>query len=139
MNKWDKKFLGLAKHISTWSKDPRRKVGAVVVHPKSRQVVGMGFNGPPKGVDDLVIFSEEKNAHIVHAEINAILQAKNCEGKRLYIYPCLPCASCAGAIINAGITEVHVASTVEKIKWNHPITINMFKQVGIKVCGHPQE
>ena len=30
-DKWDKRFLELAKHISLWSKDPSKKVGCVVV------------------------------------------------------------------------------------------------------------
>ncbi len=30
-SKWDKEFVKLTKFVSTWSKDPRAKVGAVVV------------------------------------------------------------------------------------------------------------
>ena len=30
-DKWDKRFLHLAKHISEWSKDPSTKVGCIVV------------------------------------------------------------------------------------------------------------
>jgi dCMP deaminase len=34
MNDWDFKFLGLAREVSTWSKDPSTKVGAVAVRNK---------------------------------------------------------------------------------------------------------
>ncbi len=30
-DKWDRRFLELAKHISDWSKDPSTKVGCIVV------------------------------------------------------------------------------------------------------------
>jgi dCMP deaminase len=49
--KWDRRFLNLAAHISTWSKDPSTKVGAVLVN-ELQQVVGMGYNGFARGVVD---------------------------------------------------------------------------------------
>lgn len=49
--KWDRRFLELAKQVSTWSKDPSTKVGAVLVN-EDKHVVGMGFNGFPVGVAD---------------------------------------------------------------------------------------
>jgi deoxycytidylate deaminase len=49
--KWDRRFLELAKQVSTWSKDPSTQVGAVLVNDLL-QVVGMGYNGFPRGVED---------------------------------------------------------------------------------------
>jgi dCMP deaminase len=43
---WDLRFLTLAKTVSTWSKDPSTKVGAVIVD-KNRRVVSLGYNGFP--------------------------------------------------------------------------------------------
>ena len=51
-NKWDKRFLGLAKHISAWSKDPSTQTGSVIVDPKGR-IVSVGYNGLAQGVHDL--------------------------------------------------------------------------------------
>ena len=34
MTNWDKKFIKLAEEISTWSKDPSTKHGAVIVDDK---------------------------------------------------------------------------------------------------------
>lgn len=36
MNKWDKRFMELAKQISTWSKDRSTGVGAVIVNDKKK-------------------------------------------------------------------------------------------------------
>ena len=49
--KWDKRFLDLAAHISTWSKDPSTKVGCVVVG-EDREIRSTGFNGFPRGIED---------------------------------------------------------------------------------------
>ena len=50
-DKWDKRFLELAKHISGWSKDPSTKVGCIVVG-EDREIRSTGFNGFPRGIED---------------------------------------------------------------------------------------
>jgi dCMP deaminase len=111
--KWDRRFLELAKHISTWSKDPSSQVGAVVVDRK-RRVVGMGYNGFPRGVtDDPVLLNDRKQKYprVVHAEVNAMLIAgEHCEGSTIYVYPsfAIPniCSTCCGIAAQSGIEEV---------------------------------
>ena len=51
MDKWDERFLNLAKEISTWSKDPSTQVGAVAIGTKG-EVLAQGYNGFPRGVLD---------------------------------------------------------------------------------------
>ncbi len=34
--KWDRRFIELAQHIATWSKDPSSRVGAVIVDEHRR-------------------------------------------------------------------------------------------------------
>ena len=36
LNKWDKRYLALAKEVASWSKDPSTQVGAVTVGNKKR-------------------------------------------------------------------------------------------------------
>ena len=50
-NKWDDRFLALAWHIGTWSKDPSRKIGAVAV-AQNRQILATGYNGFPRNILD---------------------------------------------------------------------------------------
>ena len=50
LDKWDRRFLGLAAHVAEWSKDPSTQVGAVVANGK--KVVSLGFNGFPQGMSD---------------------------------------------------------------------------------------
>ena len=106
--KWDLRFLELAMHISQWSKDPSTKVGAVIVDQK-RRIVGQGYNGFARHSSDhpeLYSIREEKYARVVHAEVNAILNAnKSVESCTLYS-TFFPCSNCAAVIIQAGITRV---------------------------------
>ena len=108
--KWDERFMALARHIAKWSKDPSTKVGAVIVD-RQRRVLAMGYNGFPRGVDDSperYADREIKYAHVVHAELNAILNTgvpMALEGATLYT-TLEPCSGCAKAIVQAGISRV---------------------------------
>lgn len=107
---WDRRFLGLAEYISTWTKDRSRGVGAVIV--KDKRVVAMGYNGFPAGVNDNLDERHERPAKYdwtTHAEENAIANAARTGGgtEGCTIYTNLfPCERCAGNIINAGITKL---------------------------------
>lgn len=108
MSKWDRRFLGLASVVATWSKDPSTGVGAVIVDDK-HHIVSMGFNGFPRAVrdDDAILENrDEKLRRTIHAEANAILFAtRSVVGCTIYVtHP--PCAKCAATIIQAGIARV---------------------------------
>ena len=91
--KWDQRFLELAKLVSTWSKDPSTKVGAVIAH--DRKIISVGYNGFPEGVLDTAeryYDRETKYKYMVHAERNALLFANtSVKGMTLYTYPFMPC------------------------------------------------
>lgn len=91
------------------SKDPSTQVGAVMM--RDRRVVGTGFNGFPPGVaDDARLHDrEEKYELVVHAEMNAILQAgRVARGGTLYVYgfKAAPCRNCTKHLIAAGVIRV---------------------------------
>lgn len=107
--KWQRRFLELAEHIATWSKDPSTRVGAVIVRP-DKTIASVGFNGFPRGVEDHTERMEDRDTKLqftLHAEINAILAAKEPLARcTLFVHPFQPCAQCAGAIIQSGIGRV---------------------------------
>ena len=85
-SKWDLRYIDLARHISHWSKDPRKQVGAVITD--KQYVRGIGFNGFPRGIEDSEQILNDKTAKlklVVHAEANAILTARGL-GDTIYIY-----------------------------------------------------
>ena len=116
--KWDRRFIDLALHISGWSKDPSTKVGCVVVG-EDREIRSTGFNGFPRGIDDSMERLEDRELKyplICHAEENAIMHAarigislKDCTA---YVtWP--PCTRCARSLIQAGVIEVVYPGNIE--------------------------
>ena len=108
---WDEYFMGVAVLAAKRSKDPNTQVGACIVN-KSKRILSTGYNGFPYGCsDDTFSWDREgedtKYKYVVHAELNAILNAhgKSLEGARLYV-DLFPCNECAKAIIQSGISEV---------------------------------
>ena len=109
-DKWDRRFLELADQIATWSKDPNRGVGAVIVSG-AKQIVATGFNGLPRGVQDLPERLERpaKYDYVCHAELNAIIQcARNgVSPVGCTIYTSFsPCVQCTLAIVQSGVARV---------------------------------
>ena len=136
MNRWDQRFLDLAEHVALWSKDPRTKVGAVIVDEKKR-VVSVGYNGFPRGVDDDDARYEDrptKHLFVAHAERNALDNAPlMVDGCTIYV-PLLPCNECAKSIIQKGITKV-VTYEPERdgAGFNWDITKLMFSEAGVEL------
>lgn len=137
ISKWDKRYLELAILVSTWSKDPSTKTGAVIVAPNN-SIVSVGFNGFAKGVGDYpsrLEARELKYKMIVHCERNAMLFAKrDLEGCTLYTVPFMSCASCAAMVIQAGIKRC-VAPYSDNPRWKEDfeITEAMFFEAGVKL------
>jgi len=139
--KWDLRFIGLAQHISTWSKDPSTKVGCVVVG-EDREIRSTGFNGFPRGIDDdedRLMDREKKYPLICHAEENAIMHAArigvSLKDSTAYVtWP--PCSRCARSLIQAGIKEIVYPET-GKIpeRWIEDFTISdsMLNEAGVAV------
>ncbi len=111
---WDEYFMGVALLAAKRSKDPNTQVGACIVDADNR-ILSTGYNGFPQGCSDDEFPwdraaedpNETKYPFVVHAELNAILNArgKSLAGARIYV-ALFPCNECAKAIIQSGIREV---------------------------------
>ena len=111
---WDEYFLGIAMLAARRSKDPSTQVGACIVSPDNI-IVSTGYNGMPKGCSDDEFPWDRKGENqndtkypfVVHAELNAILNAngRDLRGSRIYV-ALFPCNECAKAIIQSGVKEV---------------------------------
>ena len=135
--KWHKRFLDLAKHISTWSKDPSTQVGAVIVD-NSKRIISTGYNGFPIGVHDNIERLENRDIKyemIVHGEINAIVFARqDLTNTTLYTYPFMPCSRCASIVIQSGIKTV-IAPFNDNPRWkdSFEITQTLFAEAGVEL------
>lgn len=143
--KWDLRFLQLARMVSTWSKDPSTKVGAVIVD-SNRRVVSCGYNGFPNKIEDKVEYLENRDskyARIIHAERNALIFAKrDLAGCSLYTYPFFSCAPCTSLVIQSGITRFVTIKLDETsdlyTRWCKDLQMSkeMYSEAGIEVLEY---
>ena len=139
-NKWHRRYLSLAREISTWSKDPSRQIGAVAVSEKGR-VLATGYNGFPRAIRDFPYLYEErelKYKRVVHAEMNCIYNATYngvcLDGSSMYIWGLPMCSECAKGALQVGIQSVYWATDVEiPDKWLDSLrdTTDLFKEADL--------
>lgn len=110
--KWDFRFIELANLVSTWSKDPSTKIGAIAVDSE-RRILSTGYNGFPRNIEDSterLYLRETKYKYIVHAEMNVIYNASHSgvslHGSTIYVSGLPPCMNCGLGIIQAGVKNV---------------------------------
>lgn len=124
MMKWNVRFMQMAREISSWSKDPSRKIGAIAVGD-NRRVLSTGYNGFPRNIEDSkerLTDRETKYKYVVHAEqnciYNACLNGISLAGATLYVYGLPVCSECAKGIIQVGIKKVFIEDRIyEEQKW----------------------
>lgn len=144
MDKWDKRFMDLARVVAGWSScfQESRHVGAVIV--KDKRILTTGYNGASSGIvsckekgeclrKKLGIESGTRHeiCYAVHAEQNAIIQAAklgvSVDGATIYVTH-QPCSICAKMIINSGIKRI-----VYEEGYPDEFSMNLFKECGISV------
>ena len=139
-HKWDMRYIALAREVSSWSKDPSRKIGAVAIGSKG-QVLSQGFNGFPRGICDAPHRYEDRETkyrYVVHAEMNCIYNATfsgvSLDGAHLYVWGLPVCSECAKGIIQVGVKQVFWATDQEIPPiWSQSLELTeaMFNEAGI--------
>ena len=138
---WDECFMRMARLIAQRSKDPDKQCGAVIVDDNNI-VLGMGYNGFPRGIDSEALpwtrrsqsptLLESKHAYIVHAEENAICNTNvKPQGARLYC-TMFPCNECAKIIIQTGLKEVIFMSDPKHDRDIWVAARRLFELAGVK-------
>ena len=135
---WDEYFMGVAMLAARRSKDPSTQVGACIVSPENI-IISTGYNGMPKGCSDDEFpwartgeENETKYPYVVHAELNAILNAngRDLRGSRIYV-ALFPCNECAKAIIQSGIREIVYLSDKYKDTMGNLASKKMLDAAGV--------
>jgi len=140
---WDSWFMEHTYLAARKSRDPKTKIGAVLV--KDKKIISTGFNGFPIGVEDLDERYQDritKHDFVAHAESNCILTAarfgiSTC-GSTLYTQG-IACNECCKAVIQGGVKELVVhkqwPNLVHNENWVKSINISkiMFKEAGVEI------
>lgn len=139
-----KKYYDMAVYVGeSFSKDPSTKVGALLIKPGTMQVLSMGYNGMPRGIDETIPSRWErpiKYSYIEHAERNAIYNAcrngTSLEGSIMFV-SAFPCVDCMRGIIQSGVVMLVTSNPSEdlKLRWNASMTISkdMCVEAGIEL------
>lgn len=131
--------LDLARQVSTLSKDPSTKVGAVIFDDR-RRLVSAGYNGLPRGVEDRpdrLRDRETKLKMVLHAEKNAVSFATApLDGATLMCtHPC--CTQCTALLIQVGIRHVcwPKPDPVFAERWADDLRLarEMFDEAGVSI------
>jgi dCMP deaminase len=142
------KFIPVAEAMAGLSKDPRTKVGAIVIDDDGN-ILSTGWNSFPRGVDDDPVRyadREVKNRLVSHAESNCVSQAARngvrLKGSSIIVTELFPCSNCAKLIIQAGIRRVYapVMKSHHSDQWFEEKAISdlMFGEAGVEVVEYAQ-
>lgn len=144
---WDTYFMSVAVISSFRSKDPKTQTGACIVDSQ-KKIVGMGYNGLPKGCDDdnPIFWSDEdenaefsKHSYVIHAEKNAIYNSISYDLTGATIYITLhPCPNCAQAVIQVGIKRVVYLDMKEHHEKENKAVRNMFASAGVELISYQE-
>lgn len=140
------KLLPIALATAELSKDPRTKVGALIIGA-GNEIRSSGWNGFPRGVaDDTERWNDRptKYKFVVHAEANAIANAARAgtrtEGCSLLVTALHPCNTCAQLIIQAGIKTVYAPLPDMDGRWadSFEAAATMFNEAGVEVIFYSE-
>jgi dCMP deaminase len=136
---WDHYFMDIAKQVAKRGTCPRKAVGAIIV--MERRILTTGYNGAIPGLPhcievgcDLIPLADGSvNCHrIVHAEMNALLQAAHygvsVAGGDLYVNT-YPCWGCFKAVATAKIRRIFYADAYR----NDPRVVDAAQQAEITI------
>jgi len=144
LNKWDYRFMEMAKLVSTWSScfQPGREIGAVIV--KDKRVMTTGYNGAPAGIKtckekgeclrrklNIPSGTRAEVCYAIHAEQNAVIQAAklgvSIDGGTCYCTH-QPCSVCAKILVNAGIRRI-----VYEQGYPDPFALEILGEAGVQL------
>ena len=129
MNKFDSKYIRMARIWAENSRCKRRQVGALLV--KDRMIISDGYNGTPSGFENECEENGVTKPYVLHAEANAISKVaksgNSSAGATLYV-TASPCIECAKLIIQCGIKRV-----VYKDEYRLTDGIDLLARAGIEV------
>ena len=150
MDKWDHRFVEMARLVASWSScfNEGRAIGAVIV--KDKRVMTTGYNGAPAGMKTCKERGEclrrklgipsgtrAEICYAIHAEQNAIIQAAkigvSIQDATLYCTH-QPCSVCAKMIVNSGIRRV-----VYEQGYPDDFALAFFKETGVVLERYQKE
>jgi dCMP deaminase len=126
--------MDLAEHLAKRSTCKRLSVGCVVVSEDNSAVLGLGYNGSARGLNNGCLSDEPGACGHLHAEINCLIKvnARDAAKKKVYVTT-EPCLLCSVALINVGVQEVIYRHPYRKHEG-----LELLQKAGVKVRQWPE-
>lgn len=106
-----KYYMDIAETVAKASHDAETQVGSILVNNSNNSIIATGYNGFVRKAPDHILpkTRPDKHKYMIHSETNLIY---NCAKNGISMDNCTlyctlsPCASCARALWQCGITRV---------------------------------
>ena len=143
------KFLREANFkANLFSKDPKRKAGAIILEKDTLIQLSCGYNGLPHGLKETKKRWNKANKkyYVIHAEQNAIIHAAKTNisiNDSILVTNRFPCHNCALNIVQSGIKTIITIDPWKNISKNweksFKISEEIFKELNIKIISFSEE
>lgn len=137
------KYYRMARYqAQLFSKDPSTKVGALFLAPKSFEILSMGYNGMPRGIDDTKPerwTRPIKYKYVEHAERNGLFNANRrgiAMDGAIAVVCLFPCADCARGMIQAGVQAVvTMVPEMDDNRWDESFAVSreLLEEAGVQL------
>jgi dCMP deaminase len=137
------KYFKLVRYMAdTFSKDPSTKVGCLLLAPDSLQILSLGYNGFPRGVDETNPQRWErpiKYSYVEHSERNCLYNACRSgvsTNNSIAVITLFPCCDCCRALIQSGIkTIITKTPDYDDERWGNDFKIStiMFNEAKTEI------
>lgn len=137
-----RKYFQLAKYqAELFSKDPHKKVAAIILAHDTFQILSTGYNGICRGLKETKERWERptKYRYIIHAEENCVANAARSGVKienSICVVTMFPCVNCCKTLIQAGIdTIVSEEPDLQNERWGEDfkLSLEMFEEANVKI------
>ena len=122
---WAKYAMNIAEVVALKSKDPWKKVGAVILR-NDNSIASVGYNGFPAKMEEDWTDRNRRRNYVVHAEQNALRYIRPGECY-LLASTLLPCKDCLRIIAGYGIKKVYY----KEVYANDDSALTLAKDFGI--------
>jgi dCMP deaminase len=102
-------YMRFAEDLARRSTCRRRAVGAVIASADLTRVLGLGYNGGARGVNNECLAPggpDDPCLTCIHAETNAVAKAGSAETGKWAFITHSPCVLCATLLINSNVSHV---------------------------------
>ena len=127
--RYDELYLDIAERVSDMSHCLKKKVGCVLV--RDGRIISMGWNGMPRGFNNVCETNGKTKQEVIHAEENAIAKvakSSDTSDHATLFSTMAPCVECAKLIIQSGISRV-----VYNNRYRYDIGLELLESAGVKV------